>query len=92
MCLFNEAELNCVKTYIRLISELIQFEIGISTSLYFPAIGTAGLLLSFVSGYNLDPWPPPNIIPSTLLLIILYFYLRDLYNASTCFAIDIQSK
>ena len=72
MCLFKDAELNCVNTYIRLISELIQFEIGISTKRYFPAIGTAGLDLSAVKGYNRDPWPPPKIIESTLLLIIGY--------------------
>ena len=55
MCLFKEAELNWVSTYIRLIFELIQFEIGMSTNLYFPAIGTAGFDLLSVSGYNLDP-------------------------------------
>jgi hypothetical protein len=48
-----------------LISALIQLEIGISTKRYFPAIGTAGLDLSFVRGYNLDPCPPPKIIPRT---------------------------
>jgi len=54
-------------------SELIQLEIGISTNLYFPAIGTAGLDLVAVSGYNLDPCPPPKIIDNTLLLIIVIF-------------------
>lgn len=71
MCLFKEAELNCVNTYILFMSELMQFEIGISTNLYFPAIGTAGLERSLVKGYNLEPCPPPNIIASTLLLIMV---------------------
>lgn len=55
MCLFREAELNCVSTYIRLISELMQLEIGISTNLYLPAMGTAGLDRLSVNGYSLDP-------------------------------------
>jgi hypothetical protein len=42
MCLFNDAELNCVNTNIRLMPQLMQFEMGISTRRYFPAIGTAG--------------------------------------------------
>ena len=33
----------------------MQLEIGMSTNLYFPAIGTAGLDLSAVKGYNLEP-------------------------------------
>lgn len=70
MCLFNEAELNWVNTYILLISEFMQLDIGMSTNLYLPAIGTAGLDLFSVNGYNLDPCPPPKIIPSTLLFII----------------------
>jgi hypothetical protein len=36
-------------------SEFKQFEIGISTSLYFPAIGTAGFDRVAVEGDNLDP-------------------------------------
>jgi len=54
-------------------SELIQFEIGISTNLYFPAIGTAGFDLLSVRGDNLDPCPPPRIIANALFFIILYF-------------------
>ena len=50
-------------------SELIQFEIGMSTNLYLPAIGTAGLDLDSVNGYNLEPWPPPNIMANTLFFI-----------------------
>ena len=91
ICLFNDAELNCVKTNILLIFELIQFEIGISTNRYFPAIGTAGLDLFSVSGYNRDPWPPPKMILKTLLFIISYL-IKDLYIASVCFAMALQSK
>ena len=55
------AELNCVSTNILPIPLFKQFEIGISTKRYFPAIGTAGLLLLAVRGYNLEPAPPPSI-------------------------------
>lgn len=55
MCLFKDAELNCVKTNILCIPEFRQLEIGISTNLYFPAIGTAGFDLVCVNGANLDP-------------------------------------
>jgi hypothetical protein len=41
--------------------EFKQLEIGISTSLYLPAIGTAGLDRVAVKGYNLVPAPPPKI-------------------------------
>jgi len=34
---------------------------GMSTSRYLPAIGTAGLERLAVRGYNLVPAPPPNI-------------------------------
>ena len=56
---------------------------GISTSLYLPAIGTAGLLLLAVNGYNLDPAPPPNITANTDLEIadiINSFFERMRYN------------
>ena len=39
----------------------MQLLIGISTSLYLPAMGTAGLLRDAVKGLNLEPAPPPNI-------------------------------
>jgi hypothetical protein len=41
--------------------ELIQFEIGISTNRYLPAIGTAGFERLAVRGYNRVPAPPPRI-------------------------------
>ena len=53
----------------RPIFEFKQLEIGISTSRYLPAIGTAGLLLVDVSGESLDPAPPPKIIAITFLFI-----------------------
>jgi hypothetical protein len=55
MCLFSDAELNCVSTKMRSMSEFRQLEMGMSTSLYFPAMGTAGLDLLSVNGDNLDP-------------------------------------
>jgi hypothetical protein len=54
---------------------LIQLEIGISTNLYLPAIGTAGLLLVEVKGYNLLPAPPPNTIAMTDLLSINVLFI-----------------
>jgi len=47
---------------------------GMSTKRYLPAIGTAGLLLLAVNGYNLDPDPPPNTIEITDLLSIMAGY------------------
>src|SRR5688572_27326330 len=61
ICLLSEAELNCVSTNMRPIPLFRQLEIGISTSLYFPAIGTAGFDLLAVSGNNREPAPPPSI-------------------------------
>ncbi len=49
----------------RLIFELIQLLIGISTKRYLPAIGTAGFERAAVKGYNLDPAPPPKITART---------------------------
>jgi hypothetical protein len=46
----------------RLILLLIQLLMGISTNLYLPAIGTAGLLLLEVSGDNRVPAPPPKMM------------------------------
>jgi hypothetical protein len=73
ICLFKEAELYCVSTNIRLMFEFIQLEIGISTNLYLPAIGTAGLLLLAVKGYNRLPAPPPRITANIDLLTIKPF-------------------
>jgi hypothetical protein len=68
--LFKEAELNWVNTYILPIFELRQLEMGISTNLYLPAMGTAGLLLVDVKGDNLDPAPPPKITAITFLFMV----------------------
>jgi hypothetical protein len=73
MCLFSEAELNCVSTNMRLILLLMQLLMGISTKRYLPAMGTAGLLRVAVKGYNLLPAPPPKITATVDLLIIIVF-------------------
>ena len=70
MCLLREAELNWVKTKIRSIPELRQFEMGISTKRYFPAIGTAGFERVSVNGYNREPCPPPNTTVITFEFIL----------------------
>src|SRR5664279_2149560 len=49
--------------------ELMQLEIGISTSRYLPASGTAGFARSLVSGNRRVPWPPPMITERTLLVL-----------------------
>ena len=73
ICAFKDAELNCVRTNILKISELIQFEIGISTNLYFPPIGTAGFDLVSVNGNKRDPCPPPKIIATTFFFLNFIF-------------------
>jgi hypothetical protein len=45
----------------RFIPEFMQLEMGISTRRYLPAMGTAGFERLAVSGYNLDPAPPPKM-------------------------------
>ena|SRR5471030_515726 len=49
--------------------ELMQLEMGMSTSRYFPASGTAGFARSFVSGNSRVPWPPPMMTQRTLLVL-----------------------
>src|SRR5215204_2493624 len=61
MCLFKLAELYCVSTKILRMSELMQFEMGMSTSLYLPPSGTAGFERWSVSGDRRVPAPPPRI-------------------------------
>jgi hypothetical protein len=58
-----------VSTNMRVIPEFRQLEMGISTSRYFPAIGTAGFERLGVSGNNLVPAPPPRITERICLLI-----------------------
>src|SRR5215210_8337416 len=61
MCLFKDAELYCVSTKILRMSELMQFEIGMSTSRYLPPSGTAGFERRSVRGDRRVPAPPPRI-------------------------------
>src|SRR6185312_2033467 len=61
MCRLSEAELNCVRTNIRVMPELRQLEIGMSTNRYLPAMGTAGFERLAVRGYSRVPAPPPKI-------------------------------
>src|SRR5687768_6145949 len=61
MCLLSEAELYCVSTKILRMSELMQFEMGMSTSRYLPPSGTAGFERWSVSGDRRVPAPPPRI-------------------------------
>src|SRR5512135_3152588 len=59
-------------------SELMQFEIGMSTRRYFPARGTAGLARSLVSGKSRVPAPPPIITDSTLLVLASWRLVCDI--------------
>src|ERR1700751_5901426 len=65
---FNDAELYCVSTNMRITSELMQFEIGTSTRRYLPPSGTAGLDRKAVSGNKRLPAPPPRITARRLCL------------------------
>src|SRR5687768_15574173 len=82
MCRFREAELYMVSTNMRLIPELRQLEMGMSTNRYLPAMGTAGLERVAVNGNKRVPAPPPKITDNTSLLIWLVysFGLIDSYN------------
>src|SRR5918992_429918 len=82
---FKEAELYCVRTKILTTSELMQFEMGISTSRYLPPSGTAGLERCCVSGKRREPAPPPRITASRLRLIAmlsLTVYILKWYDSS----------
>src|SRR5215210_5223816 len=61
MCLLSEAELYCVSTKILRMSELMQFETGMSMSRYLPPSGTAGFERSSVRGDRRVPAPPPRM-------------------------------
>ena len=65
-CLSRENDLYCVKTTILRNPEFRQLLNVKSITLYIPPKGTAGFALSFVSGYNLSPWPPARIMVSIL--------------------------
>jgi len=74
MCLLSDAELNIVSTNILFMLELIQLLIGISMSLYLPAMGTAGFDLFSVSGYSREPTPPPSITATVLSVIRAFVF------------------
>ena len=59
-------------------SELMQFEIGISTSLYFPPKLTAGLERFSVRGKSLVPFPPPRMSTITFFCILAVICIRNL--------------
>src|SRR5437867_7144799 len=65
MCRLSDAELYCVSIKMRSMSELMQFETGMSIKRYLPPRGTAGLALCLVSGCSRLPAPPPSISAST---------------------------
>jgi hypothetical protein len=68
---WSDAVLNCVSRKIRLISELMQLLIGMSTSRYLPARGTAGLQRSSVRGASRVPRPPPMMTASTRFWVVM---------------------
>ncbi len=53
----------------RWISELMQLLMGMSIRRYLPAMGTAGLERSLVSGYSREPRPPPMMTPRTSFIV-----------------------
>src|ERR671910_543249 len=65
MCRLSDAELNCVRTKMRLTSECRHELIGMSIRRYLPAIGTAGFDRRSVSGKRRCPRPPPRMMAST---------------------------
>ena len=70
MCRLSDAELYCVSIKMRSMSELMQFETGMSIKRYLPPSGTAGLALCLVSGCSRLPAPPPSISASTFFAAI----------------------
>ena len=72
MCRLSDAELNCVSTKMRRISEWRQLLIGMSMRRYFPPIGTAGFDREWVSGKRRVPRPPPRMIASTSFMETAY--------------------
>src|SRR6186713_2840460 len=65
MCRLSEAELNCVRTYIRFKPACRQLLSGMSMSRYLPPMGTAGFERRCVSGNRRVPRPPPRTIVRT---------------------------
>src|SRR5829696_8964159 len=83
----SDAELYCVSTNVRRISELMQFESAMSTRRYLPPSGTAGFERCCVSGKRRLPAPPPRITASSLELAGIFqnqiFVLSALFLPST---------
>jgi hypothetical protein len=63
--------------------ELIQFEIGMSTNRYFPAMGTAGFERLAVRGYKRVPAPPPRITAKIDFDIESFFYYEPAFLSFT---------
>src|SRR6266550_8727488 len=80
---FNEAELYCVKTNILRTSELMQFEMGMSTRRYLPPTGTAGFERCCVNGKRREPAPPPRITASRLC------FAAGIYVSPVCLGFQI---
>src|SRR5215813_1069649 len=78
MCRLSEAELYCVSTNVRRMSELMQLESAISTRRYLPPSGTAGFERCCVSGKRRLPAPPPRITASS------FAFWGTLVGGSTC--------
>src|SRR5678815_526398 len=57
----SDAELYCVSTNVRRMSELMQLESAMSTRRYLPPSGTAGFERCCVSGKRRLPAPPPRM-------------------------------
>ena len=74
--------MNCVNTNIREIPAFRQLEMGMSTNLYFPAMGTAGLERLAVNGYKRVPAPPPRITETISLAMVFELdYVICLYRS-----------
>ena len=62
----------------------MQLEIGMSTSRYLPASGTAGLARSLVSGNRRVPCPPPMMTERTLLVLMVWRPVCDIGVGACC--------
>src|SRR6202035_4013127 len=75
MCRFKDSLLNCVNTYTWRKPPLRQLLIGMSTSRYFAARGTAGLARFWVNGNSRVPAPPPITIARVLSCGVFSFII-----------------
>jgi hypothetical protein len=51
----------------------MQFDMGMSTSRYFPPNGTAGFALAWVNGNKRVPFPPPRTMANTSDIVLPLF-------------------